>query len=257
MFPLPPISKQATPPRASDVEQEIQQITILHHVVFSFDAHLALLFGTRFAATGDEVSIRDGLRADETLFEIGVDDAGGLRRGVALVDGPGAHFLHPGGEVGLQAEQFIAGADQAVEAGLFQTEVGEEFLLVGIVEVGQFLLDLGAQSHDGRAFFRCVFAQAVEVRVVFKTVFHHVADIHRWLDGEQAQRLDELYLVIAQTESARGFSLVQVRQQFLQQGDQFLRVLVAGFGFLAITLDGAFHHSQIGQRQFGEDDFDV
>ena len=41
-------------------------------------------------------------------LEIGVDHAGGLRRGVADVDRPGAHFLRAGGEVGLQAEQLVA-----------------------------------------------------------------------------------------------------------------------------------------------------
>jgi hypothetical protein len=46
--------------------------------------------------------------------------------GVAHVDGPGAHFLDAGGEVGLQAQQLVAGADQAVEAGLFEAQVGQE-----------------------------------------------------------------------------------------------------------------------------------
>ena len=54
---------------------------------------------------GDEVVEGDDLGADEALLEVGVDHAGGLRRGGALVDRPGAHFLLAGGEVGLQAEQ--------------------------------------------------------------------------------------------------------------------------------------------------------
>ena len=41
----------------------------------------------------------DGLGADEAALEVGVDHAGGLRRRVAAMDRPGAHFLLAGGEV--------------------------------------------------------------------------------------------------------------------------------------------------------------
>jgi hypothetical protein len=88
-----------------DVEQEVQHVAVLDDVFLAFGAHLAGFLGAGLALVGDEVVEGDGLGADEALLEIGVDHAGGLRRGVALVDGPGAHFLDPGGEVGLQAEQ--------------------------------------------------------------------------------------------------------------------------------------------------------
>ena len=98
--------------RGPDVEQEIQHVAVLDDVFLAFDAHLAGFLGAGFALAGDEVVVGDGLGADEAALEVGVDDAGRLRRGVAAVDGPGAHFLHAGGEVGLQAEQVVAGADQ-------------------------------------------------------------------------------------------------------------------------------------------------
>ena len=41
--------------------------------------------------------------------------------------------LDAGGEVGLQAEQRVAGADQAVEAGFVQAHGLEELLLVGVL----------------------------------------------------------------------------------------------------------------------------
>jgi hypothetical protein len=66
--------------------------------------HLAGFLGALLALAGDEVVEGYGLGADEAMLEIGMDHAGRLRRGVALVDGPGADFLHPGGEVGLQAQ---------------------------------------------------------------------------------------------------------------------------------------------------------
>ena len=68
------------------------------------------------------------------------------------MDGPGADFLDAGGEVGLKAQEVVAGADEAVEAGFFEAEVGEEGEFVFVVEVGQFGFDLGAEGDDGGAF---------------------------------------------------------------------------------------------------------
>lgn len=49
--------------------------------------------------------------------KIQCESPGRLRRGVALVDGPCPYFLDPGREVGLQAEQVVAGMRQSIEAG--------------------------------------------------------------------------------------------------------------------------------------------
>ena len=43
--------------------------------------------------------VGDGLSFNKAAFEVGVDDACGLRGGVADVDRPGADFLFSGGEV--------------------------------------------------------------------------------------------------------------------------------------------------------------
>src|SRR5205085_3770695 len=99
--------------RRLDVEQEVQHVAVLDDVLLAFGAHSAGLPGALLAPERDEVVERDRLGADEAALEVGVDDAGGLRRRVADVDRPGAHFLGAGGEVGLQAEQRERGADQA------------------------------------------------------------------------------------------------------------------------------------------------
>jgi len=72
-----------------------------------------------------------------------VDHARRLRRGGADGDGPGAGFLGADGEVGLQAQQFVGLADQAVQAGLFQTQGFEELLLLLVVQDRDLRLDLG------------------------------------------------------------------------------------------------------------------
>ena len=58
----------------------MHDVTVLHHVVLAFEPHFAGVAGAAFAAAADIVVIGDGLGADETLLEIGVDRAGGLRR---------------------------------------------------------------------------------------------------------------------------------------------------------------------------------
>src|SRR5213076_805500 len=55
---------------------------------------------------------------------------GRLRRGGPRRNGPGAHLLRTGGEVGVQPEQLVRGADHAVEPRLVHPHVLEEQLLV-------------------------------------------------------------------------------------------------------------------------------
>src|SRR3546814_3301540 len=54
----------------------------------------------------------DGLGADEAAFEVGVDDAGGLRRLGALLDRPGPRFLRPRREEGDEVEELVAGRSE-------------------------------------------------------------------------------------------------------------------------------------------------
>ncbi|MNJ58760.1 hypothetical protein D3C77_544120 [compost metagenome] len=51
-----------------------------------------------------------------------MDHTGRLWRGSADAYGPGAYFLNAGGEVGLQVEQAVTGADHAVQAWFFQAQ---------------------------------------------------------------------------------------------------------------------------------------
>src|SRR3546814_16267748 len=75
----------------------------------------------------------DGLGADEAAFEVGVDDAGGLRRLGALLDRPGPRFLRPRREEGDEVEELVAGADDAGKAGFLQPQILQELGPVGRV----------------------------------------------------------------------------------------------------------------------------
>ena len=76
-----------------DVEDFLHHVAVLDDILLAFLAQLAGVAGAGLALQADVVVEGDGLGADEALLKVGVDDAGGLRGGVALVDRPGARLL--------------------------------------------------------------------------------------------------------------------------------------------------------------------
>ena len=98
----------------------MHHIAIRDHIFLAFHSELAYFLGLGLATAGDEILIGDDFRANETAFEIGMNDGRRAGRSGALADGPGAHFLDAGGEITSQAEQVIAGADHAIEAGFVE-----------------------------------------------------------------------------------------------------------------------------------------
>ena len=235
----------------------MHHIPVLHHIFLAFHAHFTGFFGFGFAAERHKVVVGNDLGADKAAFEVGVDDAGSLWGSVAFVDGPGADFLDAGGEVGLQAQEVVAGADEAVEARLFEAEVGEEGEFVFVVEVSQFGFDLGAEGDDGGAFLGGVFAQSVEVRVVLEAVLGDVGDVHGGLEGHEAVGLEEGLVFGAQVQRAGGFAFVEVGLEFFEQGGEAQGFLVAGASFLDFAGVDALDGGEVGQGEFGDDGLDV
>ena len=88
----------------SGVEAEEQHVAVLHDIFLAFVTRLAGFLGGNFAAQANEIIVGNGLGANEAAFEIGVDDAGGLRRLGALVDRPGARLLGADREIGDRDE---------------------------------------------------------------------------------------------------------------------------------------------------------
>src|ERR1043166_3744883 len=107
---------------------EMHHVAVGDHVVLAFEPHLAGVARAGLAAGRYIVVICDGLGADEAALEVGVDRARGLRRACAARHRPGARFLRAGGGERHEMQQAVAGADQAIETGLLQPDVGEEML---------------------------------------------------------------------------------------------------------------------------------
>jgi len=62
------------------IEPEVQDIAVLDDIFLPLQPELARIARACFAIASDVVVIGDGLRADEAFLEIGMNDAGGLRR---------------------------------------------------------------------------------------------------------------------------------------------------------------------------------
>ena len=99
-------------------EAEMQDVAVGDDVVLALEAELARFASPRLAAIGDVVVVGDGLGADEAFLEIGVDDAGRLRRFRPFLDRPGPRFLRADGKESDEVQEVVAGADDAVQARL-------------------------------------------------------------------------------------------------------------------------------------------
>ena len=82
----------------------MHDISILHNIFLTFNAHLSGLFNSSLGAISDIILVLDHLGADEPLFEIGVDNTGALRSFPAFMERPRTTFVRSGGQEGLQIQ---------------------------------------------------------------------------------------------------------------------------------------------------------
>src|SRR5471032_1269839 len=116
----------------SNIEAEQNHVAVLDLVLFSFAAHFARSFRALLSAELHVIVVADRLGANEAALEVAVDHAGSLRRARSAMDRPRPRFLGTRGEKRLQAEEFVGGADEDVEAGLGQSHLAQELApLVG------------------------------------------------------------------------------------------------------------------------------
>src|SRR5690606_13321312 len=198
-----------------------------------------------------------GLGADEAALEVGVNHAGCLGCGVAHADCPGAHFLDPGREVGLQTQQCVRSTDHTVQTRLVHAHVGQEHVSVFVVELGNLSLDRRTNGHHWCVLSGGVFAHRIKVRVVLETVFTHVGHVHAAFGRNEAVLTDHGRFVFVEIERTNCTTLVQRGNDLFEHGDQLDCFLVARTCKLQVTLQRLFSGRQVSQRQLGIDDFDI
>jgi hypothetical protein len=177
----------------------------------------------------------DRLGADEALLEVAVDDAGRLRRGRARADRPGARFFRADGEVGLQAEELVAGADDAVEAGLGEAEAREEFLLLFVGSCAtriSILPEITTAAPFGRA---CVRRRCRELGVARRggLVLVDVADVEDGLGRQQLSILKGLLILGTSIFARRAGLPARAAASAFDQGERLPCFLVAARAFFS------------------------
>ena len=234
-------------------------VAVAHGVFLAFDAHLAGFFDGLFGLELGEVFEGVDFGADEAAFEVGVDDAGGLGGGGADGDWPGADFFFAGGEVGLEAEEFVGAAGNGGESGFFEAEGFEHFFLLGLGHEGEFAFDLGADRDNFAAFFGGVGADALgHGALAVEIVFVDVHDVEDLFGGDEAEVFEGLGLFdVVDHQEAGGLAFVEEGLDLLEGFEAGDFVGLAGLGGAFGLAEGAFDGLEVGEREFGVDDFDV
>ena len=103
-----------------DVKEEVHDVAVLDDIFLAFGGELSGGSDGTFAAECDEIIVLDDFRPDESLLEVRVDDSGGFRCLVTLVDCPCAALIGSCREECLEPEQMVGSLDQSHDTGFFQ-----------------------------------------------------------------------------------------------------------------------------------------
>ena len=123
-----------------DIEFEFDDVAVLHDIGFALSAELAGGFYRLLGAVFCEIVKIANIGGDETALEVGVDGAGGLGGGGALLDGPSAAFLLAGGKEGLETQCVVGGFDELLESVVFDAVALQEFLALFAGHARHFFL---------------------------------------------------------------------------------------------------------------------
>ena len=131
-----------------NIKAEVHDVTVLHYVFLSFNAELASFLDSSFRFILHIVVVLDYLCADETLLEVGVDDASALWSFPSLLECPCLYLHLTSSDECLEIEQSVCLLDETVDAALFESEFFEEELIVLLaVKASDVFLCLGSNNH--------------------------------------------------------------------------------------------------------------
>src|ERR1700733_9744042 len=164
------------------VEPEMHHVAVGDDVFLAFQTQLSSVARAGLATERHVIGVSNRFGANEALLEIRMNDAGGRRRLGAAMDCPGTRLLRPDREISDEVEQLVAGADQAIEAGLFKTQRIEEILALLARQRRDLRFDLGRNHHRDRAFlFGALEYLLREIIAVLCRAFLDVADVKHGL----------------------------------------------------------------------------
>mmetsp|Transcript_113602 Transcript_113602/g.244591 ORF Transcript_113602/g.244591 Transcript_113602/m.244591 type:complete len:208 (+) Transcript_113602:76-699(+) len=143
----------------SDVEHEVDDVSILHNVLFPFLAVLtSSLDGCNTLSSGELLEVRVGhhLGLDETPLEVRVDRTRSFGSESASGDRPRTHLVLTGSEEVAQIQHVVSDLHDAGEHRLQTVSLGEEgFSSSRVVpEMPELLLPSDREGDDGASSVR-------------------------------------------------------------------------------------------------------
>ncbi len=182
-----------------------------------------------------------------------MDHRGGFGRGVAVVDGPRTNFLLSRREVGLEAKQLVAGANETVESRRLESERRQKIGAILGRELRQLGLDLGGEGNDP-----CLLAtlfhglsQRLEMRTFLARELRiaHVCRVENRFYGEQRQRGENSFFVGGETRLPQPSAFLEKAVRLLQHRQLRHRLLVAGPRRAAGLVQTLLERGEVGDRQ--------
>ena len=137
----------------SDVEQEVDYVAVLHHIVLALGAQPTLFAGRRQASSGFyELVVGNGLRTYEAALEVRMYLSGSLRRLGAAFYGPGPGLVVTGGQEGYEIQQTVGCLYKLVPAALLYSQFLQEHLLLVVVQFRYLRFQARADAYRKRTF---------------------------------------------------------------------------------------------------------
>src|SRR5579872_6578116 len=245
-------------PTRSGSKTEMKHVAVGDDIILAFETKFPGFAGARFAAAGDIIRIGDCLGANEAFLEIGVDDAGGLRRFSAFFDSPGARLFRSHREERHEVEKFVASPDHAIEARLVEADGFKIILLLVDRQYGDLTLDLRGNDDSDRPFFRRLLSNQRRIFIaVARARLLDIADVENRLRRQETKRLESAALLRRDARRARRPALPQFGEAAIGEIERLLRFLVGALGFFLQRDDSALEAFEIGEHQFSLDRRDV
>ena len=183
-----------------------------------------------------------------------MDHAGGLGGLVPFVDGPGAAFVRPGGEEGLQAEQAVGPLDQAHYPGFLQPQLVQEHLpVLEILDFRNLRLRTGGDGQYLGILILDRLAHRIHIFIALGGgCVIHIADVHHRLVGEEEEVAGHgRFFLVRGGDAAAGFPREKGLFVSGEEVGELLCLLVsAGLGGLLGLGQAGFHRLQVLDLQF-------
>ena len=188
-----------------------------------------------------------------------MDDARGLGRGRAGLDGPGPALLDAGGEVRQESKLLVCRANERLQASLLDSQIAQILLSLGGLQLVQLGLDLSRDDHHVRTLRLRLLHQRLDVHVVLalpgEILLGHVCRVNHRLFRQQAQHLDEGLLVFVELDGPGRDAALQAVQDPLQcRHLHFVLFLLLGLGSPALF---QLLHALLDLRDVREDELKV